>query len=335
MKKFFENKDILVTGGCGSIGSEIVKQLIKYNPKRIRVFDNNESGHFYLNQNLKSEKIRNLIGDVRDYPRVRRAIEGVDIVFHAAALKHVDICEYNPFEAVSTNVMGTKNVVDAAIKEDVMMCLGVSTDKAVNPINTMGATKLLSEKIMINAPSGFAKTKFCSVRFGNVLNSAGSVIPIFQKQISQGGPITITSDKMTRFFMDIPEAVNVVLKSATISKGRETFILKMNALKITDLAEVLIENMAPKYGHEPQDIKYKNIGIRPGEKLHETLMTEEEATYMEEKEDMIILNTSLYSDKTKKVLSEKDMKHEKFSSDKAKLLSKEEIKKSLEEKGII
>jgi len=145
-----------------------------------------------MKQNIKSDKIRSLIGDIRDRERIRRAMIGADIVFHAAALKHVDLSEYNPFEAVSTNVLGTQNLVDAAINENVQCVVGISTDKAVNPINTMGATKLLSEKIITSAPVGFSKTKFCCVRFGNVLNSNGSVIPIFNIQISEGGPLTIT-----------------------------------------------------------------------------------------------------------------------------------------------
>ena len=201
-------KDILVTGGCGSIGSEIVRQVLQYEPKRIRVFDNHESGHYYLNQRLPSPLIRNLIGDVRDAERILRAADGADIIFHAAALKHVPFCEYNPFEAVYTNVIGTKHTVEAAIKRHVPRFVGISTDKAVSPVNTMGATKLLSEKIIVNAPVGESQSAFACVRFGNVLNSVGSVIPIFRHQISKGGPVTITSRDMTRFFMTIPDAVN-------------------------------------------------------------------------------------------------------------------------------
>jgi len=293
MKKVFEGKTILVTGGCGSIGSEIVRQLLKFDPRVIRVFDNNEAGHFRLNQKIKSNRIRNLIGDIRDKERLTRAMEDVDIVFHAAALKHVPFCEYNPFEAVNTNVVGTKNVVDVAIQERVDKFIGISTDKAVNPINTMGATKLLSEKIITNAPIGKTHVKFCCVRFGNVLNSTGSVIPIFKRQIKNGGPVTITSKEMTRFFMSLQESVSLVLKAAELTQGGETFILKMKALKIVDLAEVLVNELAPIYGKDPKKIKYKIIGVRSGEKIHESLMSREEAEYMFKHDDMLILYNSL------------------------------------------
>src|SRR3989344_4252764 len=230
MKDVFEGKDILVTGGCGSIGSEIVKQLLKYNPKKIRVMDNNESNLFYLGQELNTDKVRLLIGDVRDRNRVYRAMKGVDIVFHAAALKHVPLCEYNPFEAVSTNVVGTENMISAAIDNGVEKFIGISTDKAVNPINTMGATKLLSEKIIIDTSLSEMRTKFCCVRFGNVLDSVGSVIPIFKKQIKNKGPLTITDKNMTRFFMTMPDAINLVLKASEITEGGEIFILKMDVI---------------------------------------------------------------------------------------------------------
>ncbi|MFM2375096.1 MAG: hypothetical protein RLZZ165_193, partial [Bacteroidota bacterium] len=210
----FEGKDILVTGGCGSIGSEIVRQLIIHEPKRVRVLDNDETGHWRLSQDLASPLLRNLLGDIRDRDRLGRAMEGVDYVFHAAALKHVPLCEYNPYEAVHTNVIGTQNVVDAAITHGVQKLIGISTDKAVNPINTMGATKLLSERLIVNAPVGFSEIQVGCVRFGNVLGSAGSVIPMFKQQIAKGGPITITTPEMTRFFMTIPQAVDLVLKAA-------------------------------------------------------------------------------------------------------------------------
>lgn len=289
MKSVFENKDILVTGGCGSIGSEIVKQLLKYNPKRIRVFDNSESNLFYFGQQLNSKAIRLLIGDVRDRDSIYRAMKGVNIVFHAAALKHVPLCEYNPFEAAKTNVMGTENLISAAIDNNVEKFIGISTDKAVNPINTMGATKLLSEKMIIDTSISNMYTKFCCVRFGNVLDSVGSVIPIFREQIKKGGPVTVTDKEMTRFFMTMPDAVNLVLKAVEITKGGEIFILKMGVIRIIDLAKALIEELGPKYGYKPEDIKIEFIGIRHGEKMHELLMTEEESAYATDVGDMYIL----------------------------------------------
>ncbi|MFH0869426.1 MAG: polysaccharide biosynthesis protein [archaeon] len=333
----FKGKDILVTGGCGSIGLEIVRQLLKHDPLRVRVFDHDESGHFRINQEIKSDKIRNLIGSVTDKDRINRAMQGVDIVFHAAALKHVPFCEYNPFEAVHTNVVGTQNVVDAAINNNVKILVGISTDKAVNPINTMGATKLLGEKIITNAPSGFSTCKFCCVRFGNVLNSVGSVIPIFKKQIADGGPVTVTSDKMTRFFMSMDEAVSLVLKTAEITRGGETFILKMNALKVIDLAQVMIEEMAPRCNRDPKKMKIEIIGVRPGEKIDEGLMTKEEADYMIETKDMLVLYNSILCNYGKGIIpaDRKQSNHLDYNSGNIPLLSKEDIRKKLYEKKII
>src|SRR3989344_5196388 len=287
----FKNKTILVTGGCGSIGSQIVKQLLSYNPKVIRIFERSESAHFRLSQEIQSEKIRSFVGDVCDAERVFHAMDGVDIVFHAAAMKHVPLCEYNPFEAVRTNIIGTQNLVDAARKHKVERFVSISTDKAVSPTSTMGATKLLGEKIVTNAAiSGGKHTKFCCVRFGNVLASAGSVIPVFEKQIKEGNVVTVTSNEMTRFFMGIDDAVRLVLKASEMAEQGEIFILKMNALKVIELAEVIVEELAPRYGKNPKDIEYKIIGLRPGEKLHEPLITEEEAKYMTETDDMFILH---------------------------------------------
>lgn len=336
MKDIFKDKTILVTGGCGSIGSEIVRQLLQFEPKSIRVFDHDEAGHFKLGQRLQSKKIRPLIGDIRDKERVMRAMEDVDIVFHAAALKHVPLCEYNPFEAVNTNVAGTKNLVDVAIQNRIEKFIGISTDKAVNPINTMGATKLLSEKVITNAPIGMSKVKFCCVRFGNVLNSVGSVIPIFKAQIKKGGPLTITDNNMTRFFMDVSEAVRLVLQAARLTEGGETFILKMEALRIKDLAEVLAEQLAPRYGHDADKIDYTWIGIRPGEKLHESLMTEEEAKFMAEAEGMLILRNSLLYRASKSEVSQNgDVKMTSYESNKIGLLTKDQIKDRLVQKKIV
>ena len=290
MKDFYKNKDILITGGCGSIGSEIVKQLLKFNPKMIRIFDQNEAAMFNVEESLKDYKnVRYLIGNVRDKERLRRSIKRVNIVFHAAALKHVPLCEYNPYEAVQTNVIGTQNLIDVAKEENVEKVIAISTDKAVNPINTMGASKLLSEKLILAGRVGAQKTKFSCVRFGNVLNSSGSVIPIFLRQIKNGGPITVTSGEMTRFFMSIKQAVNLVLKAAQITEGGEILILKMKSLRIIDLAEVMIEELAPRYGYKPSEIHIKMIGVRPGEKIHELLINEEEAYHVLDKKEMYIL----------------------------------------------
>ncbi len=336
MKETFEGKIILVTGGCGSIGSEIVNQLLEFNPKRVRVFDNHESGLFHLERRLKYEKkekaevVRYLLGDVRDKERVKMAMKDVDIVFHAAALKHVPLCEYNPSEAVKTNVYGTQNVIDAAREEGVEKFIFISTDKAVNPINTMGATKLLGEKLTLTAPIGDCKTKFSCVRFGNVLNSNASVIPIFKEQIKYGGPVTITSRDMTRFFMSLQEAVNLLLEAVKTMSGREIFILKMNAIRIIDLAEIMIEELAPRYGYKKEDIKIEEIGIRPGEKLHESLLSEEEIPHVLETHNMYILKLGISTPGyIEKGFFSKDTKISVYSSINVKILNKEEIREML------
>lgn len=296
MKSFFKGKTILVTGGTGSIGSEIVRQLLKYDPKIIRIFSNDETAQFYMEQELKDHKhiIRTLIGDVRDKERLKRAMEDVEIVFHAAAFKHVHLCEYNPLEAVQTNVFGTKNIIELSLESpSVEKVINISTDKAANPISTMGSTKLLTEKLITWATFYRTKPKpiFASVRFGNVINSRGSVIPLFVDQIKKGGPVTITDGEMCRYMMTISDAVRLVLDSAMLAKGGETFVLKMPRIKITNLVEVLIDELSPKYNHK--DIKIEYIGMRPGEKLNEILITKEEAIYSKETDEMFIILPNL------------------------------------------
>lgn len=334
---FYKNKDILVTGGCGSVGSEIVRHLLKHGVKRIRVFDNDEAMQFHLQQELGPHAaLRYLIGDVRDKERLRWAMRGVDIAFHAAALKHVPFCEYNPFEAVKTNVLGTQNVFDAAREESVGRVMAISTDKAVTPINTLGATKLLSEKLVVSAGAGAVKTIFACVRFGNVLSSSGSVVPVFTEQIRKGGPVTVTSKGMIRFFMSMSEAVNLILRATQMMDEREVYILKMKPLRIMDLAEAMIEELAPKFGYEPSEIKIEITGIRPGEKLYELLMSEEEAQNVEERKDMFILKPPLITPHlVEKVPVFKKVSPEKYDARKAKPLAKAELRKLFRKEKII
>jgi len=289
----FKGKSFLVTGGTGSIGSQIVRSLLEMEPRVVRIFTNDENALFNMQQEFANRKdVRFLLGDIRDRHRVVRAAEGVDYIFHAAALKHVTISEYNPFEAVQTNINGTQNVVDAALENDVEMLVSISTDKAVNPINTMGATKLLSEKLVTDAMfyKGGRNTLFTCVRFGNVLGSRGSVIPIFRDQVAAGGPVTVTSSEMTRFIMTIRDAVALTFKAATLSRGGEIFIFKMPAIRIPDLARSSIAAFASEFGHDPSAISIKEVGVRPGEKIHEELMTlEESGTALETGEMFIVL----------------------------------------------
>jgi len=293
--KLFENKKILVTGGAGSIGREIVKELLNLNPNVIRILDNSEEGLWELDQEVKDERLRFLLGDVRDRDRLRRAIEDIHIVFHAAAVKHVPICEYNPFDAIMTNVLGTQNLINAALEEEVEKVIAISTDKAANPGNVMGATKLLMERLIVAANyfRGPRKTILSCVRFGNVMGSSGSVMPLFEGQIRKGGPITITDPNMTRFMMPVKDAIHLIFRASEWAKGGEVFIFKMPAMKIGDLAEVMVKELAPKYGFSPQEIKIKRIGARPGEKMHEELMTKEEALNALETEDMFVIKPQL------------------------------------------
>jgi FlaA1/EpsC-like NDP-sugar epimerase len=292
LKETFGDERILITGGTGSIGSELAKKLLEFNPKVIRIYSNDENAQFDLEQELKEyDNLRFLVGDVRDKERLKRATEDMDIVFHAAALKHVPSCEYNPFEAIKTNVIGTENLLEVAMDEEVEKVITISTDKAVNPVNVMGATKLLAERLTIaaNYYKGLRRTVFSCVRFGNVLGSRGSVVQLFEKQIQNGGPVTVTDPDMMRFVMSMDRPIELVLKAAQVAKGEEIFVFKMPALRIGNLAEVMIEKLAPKYGYDPRDIKVEIVGKRKGEKLYEELMTEDEAMNAYETEDMLVI----------------------------------------------
>ena len=331
MKNFYEDKDILVTGGAGSIGKAIVSSILKKNPRRVRILDQNETAQFYLQQSLiKYPKARYFIGDIRDKEKVNFAVRGANIVIHCAALKHVPLCEYNPSEAVNTNIIGLNNVINAAKENKVEKFIYISTDKAVNPQNIMGVTKLLGEKLVNNATTGITDTKFATVRFGNVLNSNGSVVPLFKNQIKKNKQITITHPEMTRFFMTIDDAVKLILEVIEKTKGRETYILKMDAMKIKDLAEVLIS-------HYKKNTKTKIVGIRPGEKMYESLLTEEEAKIAENTNKMLILKQQLWTPHfiSKMKRSIKPIKESEYDSRKARLMTKPEIKRLLVSKKII
>lgn len=286
-------KIVLVSGGVGTIGSALVKKLATdYAPKEIRIFDNNEGALFAASRDYANKKnVSYLLGDVKDKNRVTWALKGVDTVFHAAALKHVAFNEVNPFESVKTNVLGTQNMLEAALVNEIKIFVNISTDKAANPTSTMGATKLLTERLTAGAGhfNGTSKTIFTSVRFGNVLNSSGSVLPIFIEQLKQGGPLTLTDAGMIRYFMTIDEAVKLIFKVSALAKGEEVFILKMPLIKIMDLAEVLIEAYAKKYGQNPKKIKIKVVGKRPGENLYEKIVTKTEAAKTLELKEMYIL----------------------------------------------
>ncbi len=263
----WEKQTILITGGTGSFGKHFCKMMVeKYHPKTIRVYSRDELKQHEMRQVFGEEVLRYFIGDVRDADRVKRAMEGVDIVVHAAALKQVPSCEYNPFEAVKTNIHGAENIIDAAIDVGVKKVVALSTDKAVNPVNLYGATKLCAEKIFIqgNAYSGTRGTRFSCVRYGNVIGSRGSVVPLFREQ-KKTGKITITDSRMTRFWITLNQAVELVVMALRHAQGGEIFVPKIPSMKVVDLASAV----AP-------ECEIDIIGIRPGEKLHESLITEEE-----------------------------------------------------------
>lgn len=280
MQDFFKGKKVVVTGACGTVGSELVRQLMEdFEIGELIGVDNNESEIFFLEQQFVSHgNAHFFLADIRDQVKLTKIFKGVDIVFHAAAYKHVILCERSPMEAVQTNIMGVRNIIDSATECGVERVIFTSSDKAVNPTNVMGTSKLMGERLMTAANSNMrsGKTIFASTRFGNVLGSRGSVIPIFKKQIQKGGPVTLTDEQMTRFIMSIREAVRLVIDSAFIARGGEVFVTKMPVIQIKDLAEVMIQELAPVYGHKPEDIKINVIGTKPGEKFYEELMSDEE-----------------------------------------------------------
>lgn len=284
--KLFKGKVILITGGTGSFGRACVETLLKkYHPKVIRIYSRDELKQWEMERAFgSSPKLRFLIGDVRDAGRLKRATEGVDVLIHAAALKHVPACEYNPVDAVRTNVDGTINVINAALDNNVPYVMMLSTDKAVNPTNIYGATKLCAERLVIQSNSyrgATRKTRFSVVRYGNVMGSRGSVIPLFREQRARG-EVTITDPRMTRFWITLPRAIDFVLSSIGMMQGGEVFVPKIPSMHITDLARVI----APK-------AKQRIVGMRAGERLDEYLMTREESNRAFESGDRYVIIPSV------------------------------------------
>lgn len=318
-KSLFENKTILLTGGTGSFGNKFTEMILKNNPKSLRIYSRGEYNQYIMDQKFKDERIRFLIGDVRDRDRLYRAMNGVDIVVHAAALKQVPACEYNPIEAVRTNIDGAINIIDAAIDNSVEKVMAISTDKAVHPVNLYGATKMVAEKLFIqgNTYTGKRKTRFSCVRYGNVIGSRGSVIPLFEKQ-KEKGVLTITDERMTRFWLTLDQGVNFVLNSIERMQGGEIFIPKIPSMRMMDLAEAI----APEAEKEI-------VGIRPGEKLHEIMITEDESRHAKEFSDYFIIEPEFaFWDKEKHVDGNSLPDGYRYSSEiNDKWLTKEELKR--------
>lgn len=280
MNNPWKDRSVLITGVCGTVGSELLRQVSKLGCARITGIDNNESELFFLSQSYADrDDVRLFLGDLRDDDALRHKMRGIDIVLHAAALKHVILCEEAPRDAVQTNIIGMMNVIDAAEANGVGRVIFTSSDKAVNPTNVMGTTKLMGERLITAANAHRLEEGgpiFASTRFGNVLGSRGSVVPLFRRQIANGGPVTLTDQEMTRFIMTMEEAVSLVMSSVFLARGGEVFVTKMPTIRIADLARVMIDELAPRYGRRPEDIQIRFIGSKPGEKLFEELLSEEE-----------------------------------------------------------
>jgi FlaA1/EpsC-like NDP-sugar epimerase len=288
-----KQKRVLVTGACGTVGRELIRQLLEQEQAGALIaLDNNESELFALeHQFAEYDQANFFLADVRDRDRLHDKMKGIDWVFHTAAFKHVLQCERSPFEAVQTNILGVQNIIYAAIEDNVERVIFTSSDKAVNPTNVMGTSKLMGERLITAANSTLRGDGpiFTSTRFGNVLGSRGSVIPVFREQIRRGGPVTLTDPEMTRFIMSIEEAVRLVIDSGILSRGGEVFVTKMPAIRIKDLAEVMVGELAAAYGHRAADIEIQIVGHQPGEKLYEELLNTEETRRSRELERYFVV----------------------------------------------
>jgi len=330
----YKNKKILITGGTGTIGQHLVRHLLKELPNVIRIFSRDEYKQFEMQQTLSEfNNIRYLIGDVRDASRLIRAMEDIDYVFHLAAMKHVPFCEYNPFEAVQTNVIGTQNVIQASIQAGVKKVLFMSSDKAISPTNTYGATKLMGERLISAAEyqKGPKSTIFSAVRFGNVMGSRGSIIPLFKKQILEERRVTVTDPDITRYMMTPNQAIALMLEANERAKGGEVFVLKMPIIRLGDLVTVMVRAAQEKYGYKGP-VTIETIGLRPGEKRYEELMTADERAIATETSTMYIIPSPFH------MWGEQD-KEEMISTDESNCLPEvigvEELQQWIVQEGLI
>ena len=321
----FEGKKVLITGGTGSLGTALTKRLLKTNVDTIRIFSRDEWKQVQMESEIKDDRLRFFIGDVRDKERLSRALENVNIVIHAAALKQMPVAEYNPFEAVKTNVMGTQNLIEACLDNHIESVLAIGTDKAVSPLNTYGATKLLMERLFVSANfcKGNHKIKFTCVRYGNVMGSRGSVIPVFINQIKSGKDITVTDPNMTRFNITMNEALDLIFRALENGKGGEVFVPKLKAYKVGDIKDAITEILESKS-------ETKIISIRPGEKIHESLISFDElSNTFENKQDYIIIDKQIQEFGSKDTSLVQTTLKEQYSSDSVELLTKKDLKELL------
>jgi len=326
----FENKRILVTGGTGSWGYELITQLLPQQPKEVIIYSRNESSQVEMNRKFEDPRLSFCIGDVRDKEALKAACQGVDYVFHLAALKHVPVCEDQPYEALKTNVIGTQNVIEAAIDNGVSKVIYISTDKAANPSNFYGMTKAIGEKLIVYANLLHSKTRFVTIRGGNVLGTNGSVVHLFKDQIQKKKQVFITDYNMTRFFLTLRDAISLLFKASVESIGGEIFVMTMPTCRIVDLAEVLIEDSGiPGVG-------LVESGIRPGEKIHEILMSEFESmnTIVYDEQYLVILPTVNMPELKKHYRDCEPVSFSSFSSN-LHLMSKDEIKAMLKRGGFL
>ena len=328
----FAGKKILITGGTGSLGTALTQRLLDTDVDTIRIFSREEFKQIQMQSAFNDKRLRFLIGDVRDKERLARALEDINIVIHAAALKQVPVAEYNPFEAVKTNVNGAQNLIEACLDKNVEMALAIGTDKAVSPFNTYGATKFLMERLFVSANlyKGNHKIKFLCVRYGNVLGSRGSVVPKFISQITKGEKITITDPTMTRFNITMNQALEFILRVLKSGEGGEIFVPKLKAYKLGDLKDALLDLLKGKNQTEI-------ISVRPGEKYHESLISKDEIrNTFESKYDYVILDEQLQNeDNIGKLGLSKTSLRDQYSSDRVELLTKDELKDILIKENII
>lgn len=325
----FEGRRILVTGGTGSWGYELVRQLLPLNPAEIIVYSRNESSQVAMSRTFEDPRISFCIGDIRDREALGRACAGVDLIFHLAALKHVPVCEDQPYEALKTNVIGTQNVIEAAIENKVERVINISTDKAANPSNFYGMTKAIGEKLIVYANLLRSDTKFVCVRGGNVLGTNGSVIHLFMNQIAHKDQISLTHRNMTRFFLTLEDAIRLLFKATIESVGGEIFVMTMPTCRIVDLADVLMEAMG-------KHVEMVETGVRPGEKIHEILLTEYESlnTVVYDDQYLVILPTLEIPGLRNHYAAYPRVNFDSFSSSQS-LMSKEEIRQMLVRGGFL
>ena len=323
----FKNKIVLITGGSGFLGQALTQKILLHNPKNIRIFSRDESKQEIMAENFHDKRLRFFIGDIRDKERLRRAMKDVDIVIHTAALKRVPIAEYNPFEFIKTNIDGSQNVIDVCMDEEVEICLGISTDKAVSPNNLYGATKLAMEKLFVAANyfKGSKNTIFSCVRYGNVLGSHGSVVPKFIQQIQDNQDVTITDNAMARFNITIDESLELIFSALKLAKGSDIFIPKLKAYRIKDLVQALQEISKKPF-------KTKKIPIRMGEKIDELLLNKFEAPFSIETRGLYVLlppNYETFPKLRKSYPNSKLLKFDTYSSSESAFLSVAQIKNLL------